>query len=84
MQISSINNNFTSTNSTSNLQDIMNNLDFSDKRILREALLTLDSKDLPKALKAMSKIPPDTDYLKNLLNVVEEFKKEKGGFSIYA
>ena len=81
MQISSVSNSqFQSSNS---IQDIMQNLNYQDKRVVREALSMVDSKDLPKVIKAISQIPPDTDYLKKILNTIDQFTPQKG-FSIYA
>ena len=82
MQVSLVSNSNTALTSN-NLQDIMQNLNYEDKRVLREALSSVDSKDLPKVIRAISKIPPDTNYLKNLLNTIDEFKPQSG-FSIYA
>jgi hypothetical protein len=66
-----------------NQQNFFDNLSPQDKQIVRKALATLPDNLLPKALQALNQIPPDKNYLQNLLNKIDEFKP-KEGFSVYA
>ncbi len=85
MQISSINQINTSHTSKGPLQNILENLSPEDKRIFKEALLKVPNKELPKILQALNKIPPDENYIKNLLTTInEKTQNNPKGFMIYA
>jgi hypothetical protein len=71
------------TPNSSNLLNIMQHLSPNEKTLFKKALLSVPSKDLPKVIKALSQIPPNEHYIKELLNKIDEFKPQKG-FSIYA
>jgi vacuolar-type H+-ATPase subunit E/Vma4 len=67
------------------LQDINQNLNLRDRQILRKALMQIPSKDLPKVLKEIKKIPVDENYLKNILQTINQKEiNKKEGFEIYA
>jgi len=84
MQISS----FNSTNFQNNqftLQDINQNLTLNEKQALRKALMQIPSKDLPKVLQKIKQIPINENYLKNVIQTIENEKQyKKEGFEIYA
>jgi membrane-bound ClpP family serine protease len=84
MQISSYN----STNFQNNqftLQDINQNLTLNEKQALRKALMQIPSKDLPKVLQKIKQIPINENYLKNVIQTIENEKQyKKEGFEIYA
>jgi membrane-bound ClpP family serine protease len=84
MQISS----FNSTNFQNNqftLQDINQNLTLNEKQALRKALMQIPSKDLPKVLQKIKQIPINGNYLKNVIQTIENEKQyKKEGFEIYA
>ncbi|NPA11840.1 MAG: hypothetical protein GXO62_06325 [Epsilonproteobacteria bacterium] len=87
MQVSQITTNQPIQQSSQNLQDVMQNLNYNDKQLLREALSSVDAKDLPKVIKELTKIPPDTEYLKNLLNTIDLHKSQSNqseGLNLYA
>jgi len=70
---------------TFNLTDINQNLQLNEKQILRKALMQIPSKDLPKVLQKIKQIPIDENYLKNIINLIEQEKNSyKEGFEIYA
>jgi len=84
MQISS----FNSTNFQNNqftLQDINQNLTLNEKQALGKALMQIPSKDLPKVLQKIKQIPINENYLKNVIQTIENEKQyKKEGFEIYA
>ncbi len=70
---------------TSILQDINQNLTLNERRMLRETLMQIPSKDLPKVMQKIQHIPVDENYLKNILQTIENEKQyKKEGFEIYA
>ncbi|ACM92158.1 conserved hypothetical protein [Nautilia profundicola AmH] len=83
MQISHINSfNF---NNNFSLQDINQNLKLDEKQALRKALMQVPSKDLPKVLEKIKKIPVDENYINNILKTLQQEKEyKKEGFEIYA
>ncbi len=84
MQIQSISYNSHTAPNNSTLSDILNNLSPQDKAVFKKALLSVPSKELPKVIRALSQIPPNENYIKELLNKIDEFIPQKKGFSIYA
>ena len=85
MQITSYFNNTQNTQINSPLQDITQNLSLDEKQVLRKLIMRIPSKDLPKILQKIKQIPVDENYLKNIIQTIEnekQFKKE--GFEIYA
>ena len=84
MQIQSISYNSHITPNNSTLSDILNNLSSQNKMIFKKALLSVPNKELPKVIKALSQILPNENYIKELLNKIDEFIPQQKGFSIYA
>jgi hypothetical protein len=88
MQVS--NNIQTSNNSTlSPLQNIMSNLKYDDKQVIKEALLKVPSQDLPKILNKLNKVPIDENYVNNLINEInknstQQTQIQTEGLNIYA
>jgi hypothetical protein len=77
------------SNSSGNpLQNIMNNLNYQDKKIVKEALSQVPEKELPKVLKELNKIPVDKNYIKSLINAVNRHLSKTPqtdkGFMLYA
>jgi len=71
----------------SDLQNIYQNLTkIDDKKALRKALSQLSSKDIPKFMEKIKKIPVDENYLKNIMQTLKTDvnSSNKKGFEIYA
>ena len=84
MQIHSLNSTGFNSN-IFNLNDINQNLQLNERQILRKALMQIPSKDLSKILQKIKQIPVDENYLKNIINIIEQEKTlPKKGFEIYA
>ena len=86
MQISTnYSNSTTQTSNSSKLEEISKNLDFQERKTLREMLLKVPTKDIPKVLNEITQIPVDENYFNSVLKKVEEAQKNNPqGFVIYA
>jgi len=75
----------TQNNQISPLQNITDNLTLDEKQVLRKALMQIPSKDVPKVLEKIKQIPVDENYLKNIIQTIQNEKQlKKDGFEIYA
>ena len=82
-----ISTNFNSTNSnstTSTLEEISKNLDLNERKTLRELLLKIPAKEIPKVLKEITHIPVDENYFNSIVKKIEESQNSPQGFVIYA
>jgi GTP-binding protein EngB required for normal cell division len=85
MQITSYLNNTQNLQINSPLQDINQNLNIDERQILRKALMQVPSRDVNKVLEKIKQIPVDENYLKNIIQTIENEKSvQKEGFEIYA
>jgi vacuolar-type H+-ATPase subunit E/Vma4 len=85
MQISSYFNNTQNTQINSPLQEINQNLNLDERQVLRKALMQVPSSDVNKILEKIKQIPVDENYLKNIIQTIENEKQfKKDGFEIYA
>ena len=77
---------FQNTSTANSFQNIMNNLNYEHKKTLKQALMQIPGKELPKILKELNKIPVDEHYIKNLINFINTNmqKNNNEGFLIYA
>jgi hypothetical protein len=75
------------THQNTDLQNIYQNLtNIDDKKALRKAISQLPSKDIPKFMEKIKKIPADENYLKNIMQTLktDTNSSNKKGFEIYA
>ena len=87
MKVNTISN-LTSTNQNNSiLEDISKNLDFNEKKNLRELLLKVPAKDLSKVLREIKQIPVDEEYFNKILQKIENYQQNiqsPQGFVVYA
>jgi len=71
-----------------NKHDFFENLNYDEKKTVKEALMKVPDKELPELIKKLNKIPLDEHYVKKIVNEIintsDNSENSRKGFELYA